>query len=152
MAFGGLPRFFGFCSSGRSRTESASSKLWTRRGQKNRHLHVERQPALIASDTYHLRRHRRIDRHLVLVIDSSSGLEGLCAHWLPTGLVRRILKNRWPVSARKDQATATQHHVGCVEQRDVEGVAAVANRRADGVQATMNEWRENYRGCSALLG
>lgn len=75
-----------------TRIESASSKLWTRHGQKTRYLHVERQPALIASDTYHLRRHRRIDHHFVLVNDFSSGLEGLYAHWLQTELVTRILK------------------------------------------------------------
>ena len=40
----------------------------------------ERQPALFACDTYHLRLHRRNDRHFVLVIDFSSDLENLCAH------------------------------------------------------------------------
>ena len=41
---------------------------------------VERQPALNACDTYHLRRHRRRDRHFDLAIDFSSDLEDLRAH------------------------------------------------------------------------
>ncbi len=52
---------------------------------------VERQPALIACVTYHLRRHRQVDRHSGLVIDFSSDPEDLCAHWLKMGSVTRIL-------------------------------------------------------------
>ena len=41
---------------------------------------TERQPALIAGDTYHLRGEPRIDRHSDLVIDFSFDLEDLWAH------------------------------------------------------------------------
>ena len=41
---------------------------------------TERQPALIAGDTYHLREEPRIDRHSGLVTDFSSDLEDPRAH------------------------------------------------------------------------
>ena len=55
-------------------------------------IFIERQPALIVCNTYHLRGDRQNVRHLDLVNDFSSDLEDLSAHWLQRGSVKPILK------------------------------------------------------------
>ena len=130
MFFGGLPRFFGLCSSEQSeRVSNFLSYDETAAGGRPAICFTERQPALIACDTYHLRWDRQNVRHLVLVIDFSFDLEDLCAHWLRTESVKPKLKKGGQGQLINSEMKQQRRHVGYVEQTKVEGVAAVAKRK-----------------------
>ena len=77
-----------FSASGRLRNPTRVSKslrlLGSFAGVRPAISFIVRQPALFACDTYHLRLHRRPDRRFDLVIDFSSDLESLYAHYLET--------------------------------------------------------------------
>ena len=57
----------------------------------------------------------------------------------------------WPGSAHTLRDEARSAWVTSSEAK-VEGVAGVAKRNANGLQATLIDWREIYRACSTLLG
>ena len=128
---GGLPRFFGLCSSEQSeRVSNFLSYDEITAGGRPAICFTERQPALIAGDTYHLRWDHQNVRHLDPVIDFSSDLEDLCAHWLMTGSVKpKLEKGGQCQLIQNSEMKQQRRHVGYVEQTKVEGVAAVAKRK-----------------------
>ena len=115
---------------------------------------TERQPALIACETYHLRRHRRIDRHSVLVIDFSFDHEDLCAHWLKTGWVKPTLLNSDQCQLRNSEIKQQRRNStwGTLSKRKLRVLRLSLRGRASGLQATMIDWREIYRAWPTLLG
>ena len=92
-------------------------------------IFIERQPALKACDTYHLRWDHQNVRHPVPVNDFSSDLEDLSAHWLKRESVKPTLKNGGQCQLINSEMKQQRRHVGYVEQTKVEGVAAVAKRK-----------------------